>query len=66
MAVEIKELIVRAKVGSSRNFSETDILQIVREEIQKHSGGLSQNQKNKLISEIVENVIDEIQRKMDY
>jgi hypothetical protein len=66
MAVEIKELIVRAKVGSGRNFSETDILQIVRDEIQKHSGGLSPNQKNILISEIVENVFDQIQRKLDY
>lgn len=66
MAVEIKELIVKARVAKSKKYSEKDVVKVIRQEIEKTSVTLSHRKRKLLIDDIVAEVLEQIQNKMNY
>lgn len=66
MAVEVKELIVKARVGKTKNYDDKDVVKIIRQEIEKSNISLSHKKRRALIADIVSEVFEELQNKMNY
>ncbi|GGE16900.1 hypothetical protein [Psychroflexus salis] len=68
MGVVIKELIIQGKINGNSTPTEEDLIKIIREEIKNNSKNtqLTQKNKNDLIEECKNSVLDALESKLRY
>jgi hypothetical protein len=68
MAVEIKELIIKAKVNGNSQMSETQLMEVIGATLKKtdSGGSIKETTKRMIVEECVREVLKELETRMDY